>query len=162
MMDTSTIKIIWNTLAILLSSLFVYLDLKEDLIYSLTALLVIDYITGLMKASRIGDSITSNKMKYGMASKLILLLIPITLAFGAKALGFDLSPLVLVCIGILVLSEMYSIIANIVCYTKGTYLPEIDALSMIANYIRVYLLRQSGEIISTNKRDDIGDNNAKQ
>lgn len=32
---------------------------------------------------------------------------------------------------------------------------------MIANYIRVYLLRQSGEIISTNKRDDIGDNNAK-
>lgn len=156
MIETTTVKLIWNSLALLLSSLFVYLELKEDSIYSLTALLVIDYVTGLMKAKRIGDSITSNKMKYGVASKLILLIIPITVAIGAKGLGLDLSQLIFVSIWLLIFSEMYSILGNIVCYTKGTYLPEIDAASIIAKHIRGYFLRQSGEFTET-KIDDKGD-----
>lgn len=143
---TTTFKIICNFLVVLFSSLLAYLDLKSDSILCLTALLAIDYATGVMKARRIGESVTSNKMKYGVASKLILLLIPITVAFGAKGIGIDLTNLVFVSIWLLIFSEMYSILGNIVCYTKGVYLPEIDAPSIIAKQIRSYLLKQSGEI----------------
>jgi len=142
---TTTFKIICNFLVVLFSSLLAYLDLKSDSILCLTALLAIDYVTGVMKARRIGESVTSNKMKYGVASKLILLLIPITVAFGAKGVGIDLTNLVFVSIWLLIFSEMYSILGNIVCYTKGVYLPEIDAPSIIAKQIRNYLLKQSGE-----------------
>ena len=146
MVETTTIiKAIWNFLAFLFSTLLIYLDLKIDSILCLTALLAIDYATGIMKARRIGESVTSNKMKYGVASKLILLLIPITVAFGAKGVGIDLTNLVFVSIWLLLFSEMYSILGNIVCYTKGVYLPEIDAPSIIAKQIRSYLLKQSGE-----------------
>ncbi len=156
---TTTIKIIWNFLVVIFSTLLVYLDLKADSILCLTALLVIDYITGLMKAKRIGDSITSNKMKYGVASKLILLIIPITVAIGAKGIGMDLNQLVFVSIWLLIFSEMYSILGNIVCYTKGVYLPEIDAPSIIAKQIRSYLLKQSGEIDEV--KQEKGDKNVR-
>lgn len=160
MIETTTfIKTVWNFLAFLFSALLIYLDLKIDSILCLTALLAIDYATGIMKARRIGESVTSNKMKYGVTSKLMLLLIPITVAFGAKGVGIDLTNLVFVSIWLLIFSEMYSILGNIVCYTKGVYLPEIDAPSIIAKQIRSYFLKQSGEIDEIKK--DKGNENVR-
>jgi phage-related holin len=141
----TTMKIIWNAIAFIVSSILVYFGLEQESILSLTALIIIDYVTGIMKAKRIGESITSNKMKYGVASKLILLIIPITIAIGAKGIGIDLTQLIFISLWLLIFSEMYSILGNIVCYTKGTYLPEIDAASIIAKHIKGYFLRQSGE-----------------
>ena len=59
--------------------MLVYLDLEKEPMFFFAVLLVIDYITGLYKAKTLGHSITSNKMKYGCISKLLLLLIPIVL-----------------------------------------------------------------------------------
>lgn len=139
------IKIIWNFLIALISGLLAYLGLDAEAIAVLTVLLAVDYLTGLIKAKSIHESITSNKMKYGIASKMILLVIPISIALGAKGVDVEMSMLVIVCVNILIFSEMYSIVGNVACITSGKNLPEIDAASIIAKQIRNFLIRQAGE-----------------
>lgn len=148
MLDTSTtqiIAIIWNFIIAIMSGLLAYLGLDAEAIIVLTVLLAIDYVTGLIKAKSIHESITSNKMKYGIASKMVLIIIPISIALGAKGVNVDLSSLVLVCVNILIFSEMYSIVGNVACITSGKALPEIDAASIIAKQIRTFLIKQAGE-----------------
>ena len=86
---TTTIKIIWNFLVVLLSGMLAYLEISQEPFTLFALLLMIDYITGLAKAKTLQVSITSNKMKYGLISKLSLLIIPLVLAIGAKAIGAD-------------------------------------------------------------------------
>jgi phage-related holin len=148
MLETTTIttlKIIWNFLIASLGILLTYLGLDAEAIAVLTVLLVVDYATGLAKAKRIHEAITSNKMKYGIASKLMLLVIPLSIALGAKGVDVEMSMLVIVCVNILIFSEMYSIVGNVACITSGKNLPEIDAASMIAKQIRNFLIKQAGE-----------------
>ena len=148
MLETPTItmiKIIWNFLIALVSGLLAYLGLDAEAIAVLTVLLGLDYATGLIKAKSIHESITSNKMKYGIASKMILLVIPISIALGAKGVDVEMGMLVIVCVNILIFSELYSILGNIACITSGKVLPEIDAPSMIAKQIRNFLIKQAGD-----------------
>ncbi len=84
-------------------------------------------------------------MKYGLISKLSLLIIPIVLAMGAKATGADYHYILLSGMYILILSEVYSIIGNIYCMNTGEELPEYDAVAMLGKQIRNILIRNSGE-----------------
>lgn len=142
---TTTIKIIWNFLIVLLSGVLAYLEISQEPFTIFAILLVIDYITGVWKAKTLGISITSNKMKYGLISKLSLLIIPIVLAMGAKATGADYHYILLSGMYILVLSEVYSIIGNVYCMNTGEELPEYDAVAMLGKQIRNILIRNSGD-----------------
>lgn len=142
---TTTIKIIYNFLIVLLSGVLAYLEISQEPFTIFAILLVIDYITGVWKAKTLGISITSNKMKYGLISKLSLLIIPIVLAMGAKATGADYHCILLSGMYILVLSEAYSIIGNIYCMNTGEELPEYDAVAMLGKQIRNILIRNSGD-----------------
>lgn len=142
---TTTIKTIWNFLIVLLSGVLAYLEISQEPFTIFAILLVIDYITGVWKAKTLGISITSNKMKYGLISKLSLLIIPIVLAMGAKATGADYHYILLSGMYILILSEVYSIIGNIYCMNTGEELPEYDAVAMLGKQIRNILIRNSGD-----------------
>lgn len=142
---TTTIKIIWNFLIVLLSGVLAYLEISQEPFTIFAILLVIDYITGVWKAKTLGISITSNKMKYGLISKLSLLIIPIVLAMGAKATGADYHYILLSGMYIFILSEIYSIIGNIYCMNTGEELPEYDAVAMLGKQIRNILIRNSGD-----------------
>lgn len=142
---TTTIKIIWNFLIVLLSGVLAYLEISQEPFTIFAILLVIDYITGVWKAKTLGISITSNKMKYGLISKLSLLIIPIVLAMGAKATGADYHYILLSGMYILILSEIYSIIGNVYCMNTGEELPEYDAVAMLGKQIRNILIRNSGD-----------------
>ena len=74
-------------------------------------------------------------MKYGMASKFVLILIPITLAIAAKILGQDFSDILFTGINILVFSEVYSIFGNIYSMKKKKELPEIDAVAELSAFV---------------------------
>ena len=139
------LKIIYNFIVVLISSVLAYLNIEKEQMMLLAILLVIDYLTGLYKARMLGHSITSNKMKYGCISKLLLLLVPIVLAIGAKSAGADFGFALLVGINILIISEIYSIIGNIYSSRTKEELPEWDAVSIIGKKIRNTLLRISGE-----------------
>ena len=142
---TATIKIIYNFFVFIISGLLAYLNMDKEVIALFSVLLVIDYLTGLHKARILNHSITSNKMKYGLISKLLLLLIPIVLAIGGKAVGADFHYVVLASMNILIISEVYSIIGNIYASSTKQEFPEWDAVAMIGKRIRVFLIRLSGE-----------------
>lgn len=143
MLEATTVKIVWNTLIVFIGGVLAYLGISQDSFLMLSLLLVIDYATGLIKARRLQVSITSNKMKYGLISKLSLLLIPLVLAIGAKAIGADFTLVLLSGINILVLSEVYSIIGNVYSIRTKLELPEYDAVSMLGKRIRDILIRKS-------------------
>lgn len=143
--QSSTIKIIWNTFIFLFSGVLAYLQISQEPFILFAILLIIDYITGVAKAKTLGISITSNKMKYGLISKLSLLIIPIVIAIGAKAVGADYHYILLSGMYILLFSEVYSIIGNVYSMNTGEELPEYDAVAMIGKQIRNLLLRQSGD-----------------
>lgn len=146
MIETTTfIKIIWNSFVVLFSGVLAYLQISEEPFTIFAILLVIDYFTGVMKAKTLGHSITSNKMKYGLASKLSLLIIPLVIALGAKALGADYHYILLSGMYILILSEVYSIIGNIYSTRTKEEFPEYDALAMLGKQIRTILFRLQGE-----------------
>jgi phage-related holin len=146
MIETTTfIKIVWNTFVVLFSGALAYLQISQEPFTLFAILLIIDYITGLWKAKTLGISITSNKMKYGLISKLSLLIIPIVLAIGAKATGADYHYVLLSGMYILILSEVYSIIGNIYSIRTREELPEYDAVAMIGKRIRNILIKNSGE-----------------
>ena len=145
MIETTTfIKIIWNSFVVLFSGILAYLEISQEPFTLFALLLVIDYITGLAKAKTLGHSITSNKMKYGLISKLSLIIVPLVVAMGAKALGADSHYVLTSGMYILILSEVYSIIGNIYSARTKEEFPEYDALAMIGKQIRTILLRKEG------------------
>lgn len=139
------IKIFWNTFVVLFSGILAYLQISQEPFTLFAILLVIDYLTGLAKARTLGHSITSNKMKYGLISKFSLIVVPLVVAMGAKALGADSHYVLTSGMYILILSEVYSIIGNIYSTRTKEEFPEYDALAMIGKQIRTILIRNSGD-----------------
>ena len=141
----TTLTLLWNTTVILFSGMLAYLNISQEPFTLFSILLMIDYITGLAKAKTLGHSITSNKMKYGLISKLSLLLVPVVIAIGVKAVGGDSHFVLLSGMYILIFSEVYSIIGNIYSIRTKDELPEYDAVAMIGKKIRQYLILKSGD-----------------
>lgn len=139
-----TSMIIYNTLLAGFATFLTYLGLNKEAFTLFAALLLIDYVTGVGKAGIIGQSITSNRMKYGIASKMVLLFIPIVLAIGAKIINQPSDSILFIGVNILVLSEVYSIIGNIYSMRTKEELPEIDAVAAIGRFIRDKLIALGG------------------
>ena len=139
---SGVIKACLNVLAVSISLIFAYAGLEPSQMVAYTVLIGIDYITGVAKAWHIGESVTSNRMKYGIASKASLLIVPIVLGIGAKATGLDFGMAISMFINILIISEVYSSISNVYAIKHGKELPEYDALAIVARSIRNYLIKK--------------------
>jgi len=119
-----------------LSHLLNYIDLSPLAISMFSVLILIDYFTGIRKSKVLGENISSHKMKYGILSKVYLLIVPLSFAFAGKASPFDLSFVISTSLFLLVLSEMYSILGNVYTVRTGEELPEWEVLSIMAKNIR--------------------------
>lgn len=137
-------QVVFNFITVCLGGSLAYIGLKGETFFLFSLLLMIDYITGVLKARALGHSITSNKMKYGIVSKMSLLFIPIALAIGAKIIGADFSMILFSGMNILVLSEIYSIFGNYYGIRYHEELPEYDAVSMLGRKIKSFLIRAEG------------------
>lgn len=138
-------KLILNGGMVAIASTLSYLGLNKEAFTIFGYLLLIDYITGVLKAKTLGECITSNKMKYGVISKFSLVLIPLVLALAAKSLHGDAENMLYVGMNILILSETYSIIGNIYTIRTREKLPEWDAVAALGHKIRSVLIRLSGD-----------------
>lgn len=143
--ETTALKIGVNFLTVCLGGAMTYLGINGEAYFLLALLLLIDYVTGIAKARMMGHCITSNRMKYGIISKMSLMIVPIILAIGAKAVGADFATVLLVGINILVLSEVYSIIGNIYSMRTKEELPEYDVVAMIGHKIRNVLMKHGDD-----------------
>lgn len=118
-----------------------YVGLPIEPAIILGALMTIDFFSGLGRAHSLNEQITSRRMKSGIASKLLLLLIPLAVALAAKGLGHDWGYLISFCVSAMILSELYSFISNIYAMKTGDDLPEIDVIKMLGKHIRTALER---------------------
>ena len=102
----------------------------------LAVLMCVDFVAGISKSRVVGIPVTSDRIKVGTISKCGVMTVPLVMALTAKGLGADFHWLVSWSISALILSESYSIIANVYTIRTGKIAPEWDAVSLILSKIR--------------------------
>lgn len=140
----ATAKALYNFCVICLAGFLTWIGLDTQVFSIFAILLLIDYITGVGKAQRLGHAITSNRMKYGVVSKMSLIVIPLTLAIAAKGMKVDAENILFTGMNILIISEAYSIVGNIYSIRTKEELPEYDVLAALGKKIRDTLIKMSG------------------
>lgn len=105
----------------------------------LAVLMVVDFIAGITCSIASGKPVTSHKMKVGLMSKCGVMTIPLVMALAAKGLGADFTWLINWSVSLFILSEAYSIVANIYTARTGIAIPEWDAVSMLLNRLKSIL-----------------------
>lgn len=118
-------------------SAFLYLGIDQTPIFIFAILIAIDFVTWLI-ASFIVDktSIKSLRAIQWIFKKSATFMIPFVVALVGKGAGYeDMSAMVTTIISLLIVSEGYSIIANIHAINTKERLPEIDAVGNIIKRI---------------------------
>ena len=113
-----------------------YTGLPAEPAAILAVLMCVDFVAGISRARVLGEPVTSHRIKVGTISKCGVLTVPLVMALTAKGLGVDFNWIVGWTISVLILSESYSIIANVYTIRTGKIAPEWDAISLILSKIR--------------------------
>ena len=128
-----------NLFLLPLASLVQFLEIDAKKLSILVVLLCIDMLTGTFKAYRTKENITSRRWIAGFLSKLVVLLVPFTIALMAKGVDFDVKWFIGFSLSIMVIAEAYSILGNIYTFKTGEAVEEIDAVSAIIKVLRNFL-----------------------
>ena len=113
-----------------------YTGLPAEPAAILAVLMCVDFIAGVSRAHTLGEPITSHRIKVGAMTKCGVMTVPLVMALTAKGLGADFNWLVNWTVSVFILSETYSIIANIYAARTGIILPEFDAVSAVLKKVR--------------------------
>lgn len=135
----SAFTVAGNFLLVCLAWVITYTGLPVEPVAILVALMAIDFIAGISSSHKLGRSVTSHRMRIGLMSKLCVLTVPLVMALAAKGLGVDFAWMVNWSISLFILSETYSIIANIYTFRTGDEVPEFDAVSAVLKRVRALL-----------------------
>lgn len=128
-----------NLFLLPLASLVQFLEIDTKKLSILVVLMCIDMLTGTFKAYRTKENITSRRWIVGFLSKLVVLLVPFTIALMAKGVDFDVKWFIGFSLSIMVITEAYSILGNIYTFKTGEAVAEIDAVSAIIKVLRNFL-----------------------
>lgn len=125
-----------------------YLGLSSTAVGMLAVLLIIDFITGVIRAGFVDGAKTlrSSTGMRGMVAKAIVFIIPFVLAIAGRGAGMDLTAIAASSITIFILSTTYSILGNIHSLSTGKPKQEIDAIS--------WLYRTVGDMLKKIMPDD--------
>ena len=132
-------SLILNTALLPFASLIAALGLDVTKFVILSFLMELDLVTGTTKAYVRKEDITSRRLSAGFLSKVMVLLIPLTVAIMAKGLEVDMRWLVTFTISILIVAEAYSVVGNIYTIKTGETVKEIDAVSAIVKALGRFL-----------------------
>lgn len=128
-----------NLFLLPLASLVQFLEIDTKKLSILVVLMCIDMLTGTLKAYRTKENITSRRWIAGFLSKLVVLLVPFTIALMAKGVDFDVKWFIGFSLSIMVVAEAYSILGNIYTFKTGEAVAEIDAVSAIIKVLRNFI-----------------------
>ena len=128
-----------NLFLLPLASLVQFLEIDAKKLSILVVLMCIDMLTGTLKAYRTKENITSRRWIAGFLSKLVVLLVPFTIALMAKGVDFDVKWFIGFSLSIMVVAEAYSILGNIYTFKTGEAVAEIDAVSAIIKVLRNFI-----------------------
>lgn len=103
----------------------------------------VDIITGIVSSVRVDGwrKITSKSLAFGITFKMLMVLIPLLVAWTGKGIGIDLTTMATWSLNVLIVSESLSIIGNIQQIKTGEPIEEIDAVMLITNRIKKVLAK---------------------
>lgn len=130
----------WITLA----SILEYFNLSWEVTAIFAALMVLDFIFWLID-QRVKDKqqITSTRMWSWLAKKVSKMLLPLIAVLVLRWIWFeDLDIVVTTIMSVLIITEGYSILGHVYCLNTGKTLSEIDAFSLLLDYI-IWIFKQN-------------------
>jgi phage-related holin len=120
---------------------FVFLNIDVDIVKILMLLMLLDTIFGIWKAIVLSKKVRFKILYFGLTTKTLILLIPMTLALVGKGLKtYDFTPLVDITLKILVVSEGFSVFTSMYVIKTKKEVENIDLISMLLSAIRKGLL----------------------
>ena len=129
-------KIMYFMLVSSFASIFAYLNIDQEMILMYSVLLFIDLTSGVAAAMIAREEITLSRLNAGILSKLIMFVVPITVAILVKMQGTELLWFTKWTLIVLGASEAVSILNNVLKAKGMKQLPEFDAIGLIAEKIR--------------------------
>lgn len=129
-----------SELKAMLYSAFIFLQIQVDVAMILIILMTIDTIFGMIKASLIVSLTYSWKALFkGLCVKLVILLIPMTVALVAKGLGMtEFKVVVTMVMKALVIAEGVSIWNSILSIKKGEVVQQTDLVAVLIERLSNY------------------------
>jgi hypothetical protein len=115
---------------------FVFLEIDQNVVQLLAILMAVDTILGIAKTIVLGEKFSFKKLIWGMITKVSVLIVPMVLALTAKALSFDFTWFVNVVLDILVVSEAFSAITNVISIKEKRELENTDFITQLLKRIR--------------------------
>ena len=122
---------------ILLYMAFAFLNIDVDIAKIIFYLMMIDTFSGYIKCMVIKDMSFSFRTLYiGLLSKVVILLIPMTLALMGIGLGYDFTPVMDAVLRLVILSEGISIMTNVLSIRDKKTYENKDYLAILVRFIR--------------------------
>lgn len=126
-------------IALFIGSTFGYFGLNAEAIGLYATLLVIDFVTGVLKAHKLQQPITSSIGIKGMLGKAQMLILPFSLAILFKIACIDGTAILVSIVATLAVFEVYSIIGNIHSYNTGETVTELEATTYLMKVVKKIL-----------------------
>lgn len=149
-METHTTLAIKN-IGYFLAFIIGAVELSTEAFAIFGVLIVIDTITGILRSSRVfgARSVTSLKLTSGVISKLLIIGVPLIIAWAGKGAGIPMGALAQGALSMLILAEAYSILGNIHAIRTGKNVKEFDAINWVLEKVRTtiehYLKNAGGD-----------------
>ena len=114
-----------------------YTNLSHEIVGILSILILVDLVTAIIRELLVTSGrFMSRTLWVGVASKGLLILIPLLIALTGKGIGLDLTRLAQLSLSALIVAELYSIIGNIIQIRKNDKtIDEQDAVTMVIKAI---------------------------
>lgn len=131
---------IWNTIKLAIYGFLVYLDIDIMIAEVLSYLIMIDTGIGIINSFKIPEyKFSTRKLFKGISSKLVLIILPLTILLVGKGLDYDFSMLSESFLKLLVLSEGISIITKVQEFISDKPVEKKDYIHRIIKTIRIKL-----------------------
>lgn len=117
-------------------AVFVYLEIDMNVTGILFALMMLDTLLGVIKVFTLGQKFTFKKLMWGIVTKISVLSIPLTVALMAKGVDLDLRQFVLVVMDVLIVSEGFSAITNMLSIKTKKDIQNADYITVLLSKIR--------------------------
>lgn len=126
----------FETIRVAVYACMAFFNLNVQWIVILLSFMLLDTIFGLVKAVRMGETISMKTLMWGITIKLCILCVPFILATMAMVFGENLKFMVDIMVRLLIVNEFLSITANIISIKTKKNVKNLDLISMALNAIR--------------------------
>lgn len=118
-----------------------WLGVRPETLFILFLLMSIDIVTGIIRVySNEGKTrITSNEFERGVRAKFLTIAAFFALALTTKGVGFDFEEVSAGFAGMIMLSQLYSILGNAHSAMTGKKKSEFDAIEFILDKVKQYI-----------------------